>query len=182
MDQTSSPDSRREAAWELVDACHNTGFVCVKNYAKLMAQGVSLPGFQDFYLGFHAECWKTSTIILQALSLGLDLPSDDFLLRFRSETEQLNLKDYSPVSESKVSSREVNRLCAYTDFDLFTLPSDSIADFLTSTVHRIHLPSFDESCAGESHNRTWTLLQCLDYPFTAGQRQKHELKSFGVLC
>ncbi|KAK2627770.1 hypothetical protein QTJ16_002416 [Diplocarpon rosae] len=193
-----------------------------------------LPGFRDFCLKFYAECWKTSKLILQALALGLELPHADYLLKFHSETEnQLSLRHYPPVSESKVSSGEADRLGAHTDFDSFTLLwQDSLGglkvkhpkagiwidappiegtlimnigdvlsrwsnDYLTSTLHRVHLPPFDDSYEGESHDRvtksrfsipyfvapkTDTLLQCLDSPFADGQRQKHELITFQELC
>jgi len=81
-----------------------------------------LPGFRDFALNFHAECWKASEIILRALALGLGLPSEDSLLKFHSDIEnELSYRHYPPISEEKVSNGEVDRLGAHTDFDSFTL-------------------------------------------------------------
>ena len=165
-----------------------------------------LPGFQEFVKIFYAECWKTSQLVLRALSLGLGLQDENYLLKFHGEKEnQVSFRHYPPVSEAKVRSGEMDRLGAHTDFDSFTLlwqdenggltvkiPSTgkwvdvlpiegalvmnigdvltrwsdgnyptfrmrrelrTQADYLVSTVHRVHLPPLEQSYTGKSGNR-----------------------------
>ncbi|KAK0125676.1 hypothetical protein ONS95_000320 [Cadophora gregata] len=82
----------------------------------------TLPGFREFSLKFHTECWKASELILRALALGLGLPSEESLLAFHGDIEnELSYRHYPPISEEKVRNGEVDRLGAHTDFDSFTL-------------------------------------------------------------
>ncbi|CZR56842.1 related to gibberellin 20-oxidase [Phialocephala subalpina] len=81
-----------------------------------------LPGYRVFVDKFYSKCWKTSTSVLRALALGLELESEDYLLQFHSEIEnELTFRHYPPVDAGRVKSGEMDRLGAHTDFDSFTL-------------------------------------------------------------
>ncbi|KAG4438374.1 hypothetical protein IFR05_006136 [Cadophora sp. M221] len=308
--ELSSPKERLQVAHELVEACHSTGFVYIKNYGipasmvdeafkwskkfydlkeedrasaahphgSMIYRGYSklghetvqaiegekfegvpdftesyamgsddnpeqpniwineltLPGFRDFALRFHAECWKASELILRALALGLGLPSEDSLLKFHSEIEnELSYRHYPPISEEKVRRGEVDRLGAHTDFDSFTLLfQDSLGgltvkhprtskwvdappiegavvmnigdalerwsnDYLTSTMHRVHLPPLEDSYEGDGKQRmtrprfsipyfvmpkSETLLHRLDILVASGKEQKYKTITYKQLC
>ena len=82
----------------------------------------TLPGFQAFMKSFYSACWNSAELILQALALGLELPDEDFLLKYHDEADSdLTLRHYPPVNESKVRSGEMDRLGAHTDFGSVTL-------------------------------------------------------------
>ncbi|KAL2075851.1 hypothetical protein VTL71DRAFT_794 [Oculimacula yallundae] len=304
----SSLEDRRRVAHELVEACHTTGFVYIKNsglqasiideafawskkffelkekdrasaahpegsmifrgYSKLghetlqaieggKLEGVPdytesygigsdenpelpnvwidesiLPGFRAFSLKFHAECWRSSELILRALSLGLGLPSEDSLLNFHSSLEnELSYRHYPPISEGTIRNGDVDRLGAHTDFDSFTLLfQDSLGglsvkhpktanwvdaapiegavvmnigdalerwNYLTSTMHRVHLPPLEESYDGEGELRMTlprfsipyfvapkgdTLLQRLNIPLAFDKEPKYPMITYKELC
>lgn len=82
----------------------------------------TLPGFQTFNKKFYAECWRTSQLILRALSLGLGMEDESYLLQFHDESEnELSIRHYPPVNATKIESGELDRLGAHTDFDAFTI-------------------------------------------------------------
>lgn len=71
---------------------------------------------------FYAECWRTSQLVLRALSLGLGMEDESYLLQFHDESEnELSIRHYPPVSAKKIESGELDRLGAHTDFDAFTI-------------------------------------------------------------
>lgn len=80
------------------------------------------PGFRTFVLDFHTECWQVAQNVLHALSIGLGLKDEEFLLKFHEQKEnELSLRHYPPIDEESIRSGKLDRLGAHTDFDSFTL-------------------------------------------------------------
>ena len=206
-----------------------------------------LPGFQSFMESFYAECWKSAQLVLRALALGLELPSEDYLLNYHDEADnELTIRHYPPVNERKVRRGEMDRLGAHSDFGSVTLlfqdafgglkiklprtgewidapPIEGalvmnigdvlsrwsngaymfpegkkvltwLSDYLTSTVHRVHLPTSDLSYQGEGPNRMTrsrysipffvvpkdeVVMECLEFPAIQGQKGKYEPITWG---
>ncbi|KAL1867758.1 hypothetical protein Plec18167_008502 [Paecilomyces lecythidis] len=81
-----------------------------------------LPGFREFTTSFYWECWHTAQDILRALSLGLGLPEEDYLLRFHDgHNNQLRLLHYPPVPASVLESQKSARMPAHTDWGSITM-------------------------------------------------------------
>lgn len=81
-----------------------------------------LPGFRAFTTKFYWECWKTAQDILRALSLGLGLGDEDYLLRFHDgHNNQLRLLHYPPVPASALESQSAARMPAHTDWGSITM-------------------------------------------------------------
>ncbi|KAJ9195186.1 hypothetical protein DTO164E3_6947 [Paecilomyces variotii] len=81
-----------------------------------------LPGFREFTTSFYWECWRTAQDILRALSLGLGLPEEDYLLRFHDgHNNQLRLLHYPPVPASVLESQKSARMPAHTDWGSVTM-------------------------------------------------------------
>lgn len=81
-----------------------------------------VPDFRTFNTKFYWECWRTSQLVLKALALGLELPDEDFLLKFHTGHEnELSLRHYPPISAAVIEEQRMRRLSAHTDFDSFTL-------------------------------------------------------------
>ncbi|KAL2010953.1 hypothetical protein VTN00DRAFT_3671 [Thermoascus crustaceus] len=81
-----------------------------------------LPGFRAFTTRFYWECWKAARDILRALSLGLGLEDEDFLLQFHGgHNNQLRLLHYPPVPASVLESQSSARMPAHTDWGSITM-------------------------------------------------------------
>jgi len=92
------------------------------NDPNISTSDTALTGFQAFMKSFFPECWKVAQLVLRALSLGLELPDKNFLLKYHDEADSdLTIRHYPPVNESKIRSREMDRLGAHSDFDSLTL-------------------------------------------------------------
>jgi isopenicillin N synthase-like dioxygenase len=73
-------------------------------------------------LDFHTECWNVAQNVLRALSIGLGLKDEEFLLKFHQQKEnELSLRHYPPVDEESIRNGKLDRLGAHTDVDSFTL-------------------------------------------------------------
>jgi isopenicillin N synthase-like dioxygenase len=82
----------------------------------------TLPGFRAFTTNFYWECWTVAQQILRALALGLNLPDEDYLLRFHSgHNNQLRLLHYPPVPESVLKAQSATRMPAHTDWGSITM-------------------------------------------------------------
>ncbi|BDD62293.1 hypothetical protein MPDQ_006716 [Monascus purpureus] len=81
-----------------------------------------LPGFRTFTTSFYWTCWAAAQDILRALSLGLSLPDEDYLLRFHDgHNNQLRLLHYPPVPAKELESDTLARMPAHTDWSSITM-------------------------------------------------------------
>ncbi|KAI1098913.1 thymine dioxygenase [Jackrogersella minutella] len=81
-----------------------------------------LPGFREFAMQFYWKCFEAAKQLLRALAIGVGLEDEDFFLRFHSgENNQLRLLHYPPVEAEKLSSNEVARMPAHSDWGTITM-------------------------------------------------------------
>ncbi|KAL9043786.1 MAG: hypothetical protein Q9214_003039, partial [Letrouitia sp. 1 TL-2023] len=81
-----------------------------------------LPGFRTFMTDFYWLFHSNASMLLTALALGLDLPSDSFFTDLHSGHEnQLRLLHYPPVPTSLLESGKATRLDAHSDWCSITL-------------------------------------------------------------
>ncbi|KAI2470934.1 thymine dioxygenase [Annulohypoxylon bovei var. microspora] len=81
-----------------------------------------LPGFREFMVQFYCKCFGAAKELLRALAIGIGLEDEDFFLRFHSgENNQLRLLHYPPVEAEKLSSNEVARMPAHSDWGTITM-------------------------------------------------------------
>ncbi|KAL9610092.1 MAG: hypothetical protein Q9167_005171 [Letrouitia subvulpina] len=81
-----------------------------------------LPGFRTFMTDFYWLFHSNATMLLTALAIGLDLPSDSFFQDFHSGHEnQLRLLHYPSVPTSLLESGKATRLDAHSDWCSITL-------------------------------------------------------------
>ncbi|XDG04426.1 hypothetical protein ABKA04_004041 [Annulohypoxylon sp. FPYF3050] len=81
-----------------------------------------LPGFREFMVPFYWKCFEAGKELLRALAIGIGLEDEDFFLRFHSgENNQLRLLHYPPVEAEKLSSNEVARMPAHSDWGTITM-------------------------------------------------------------
>jgi len=70
---------------------------------------------------FYWTCFKTASLILRALSLGLGLPDEEFLLKLHSGNyNQLRLLHYPPIPARVVEEGKVARMPSHTDWSSIT--------------------------------------------------------------
>ena len=102
----------------------------------------TLPGFRAFTTKFYWTCWDTAKDVIRyvphsahtsceavfvdgwnrALSVGLSLPDEDYLLRFHDgHDNQLRLLHYPPVPAGDLESDMLARMPAHTDWDTITM-------------------------------------------------------------
>ena len=76
-----------------------------------------LPGFRVEANLLYRDCWTLSAQILRALALGLDLDTEDDLLKFHSvQNHKLAFRHYPSIDAEKARSIGVPRLSAHRDF------------------------------------------------------------------
>lgn len=81
-----------------------------------------LPGFQEFTTKFYWECWGVAQDILRLLAIGLNLPDEDYLLRFHDgHNNQLRLLHYPPVPAAALETESSARMPAHTDWGSVTM-------------------------------------------------------------
>ncbi|KAI1462701.1 Clavaminate synthase-like protein [Annulohypoxylon moriforme] len=81
-----------------------------------------LPGFREFMVPFYWKCFGAGKELLRALAIGIGLEDEDFFLRFHSgENNQLRLLHYPPVEAEKLSSNQVARMPAHSDWGTITM-------------------------------------------------------------
>lgn len=81
-----------------------------------------LPGFREFTTKFYWECWTVAQDILRALAIGLNLPDEDYFLRFHDgHNNQLRLLHYPPVPAAALESESSARMPAHTDWGAITM-------------------------------------------------------------
>lgn len=81
-----------------------------------------LPGFRRFMTEFYWKCFEAAKELLRALAIGIDLEDEDFFLRYHSGVNnQLRLLHYPPIEAEKLSSNEVARMPAHSDWGTITM-------------------------------------------------------------
>lgn len=77
----------------------------------------NLPGFRALANCLYQDCWNLSVQLLRALALGLDLDSEDDLLKFHSvQHSKLAFRHYPSVDVEKARNMGIERLSAHRDF------------------------------------------------------------------
>jgi isopenicillin N synthase-like dioxygenase len=72
--------------------------------------------------GFYSHCFDAAKEIIRAITLGIGLEDEDYLLRFHSgNNNQLRLLHYPPVETEKLSSDALARMPAHTDWGTITM-------------------------------------------------------------
>ncbi|KAH8892197.1 Clavaminate synthase-like protein [Thozetella sp. PMI_491] len=81
-----------------------------------------LPGFRSFMTGFYWQCFGTAKEVLRAMTLGIGLEDENYLLKFHSgANNQLRLLHYPPVETEKLSSNALARMPAHSDWGTITM-------------------------------------------------------------
>jgi isopenicillin N synthase-like dioxygenase len=91
----------------------------------LWPDDTELAGFQDFVLGFEAQCWDLAMRVLSCFAEKLGFDRDFFARAHDPESAEyqstLRLIHYLPVPEEQKGRPGVWRAGAHTDFDCLTL-------------------------------------------------------------
>ncbi|KAF2098251.1 Clavaminate synthase-like protein [Rhizodiscina lignyota] len=81
----------------------------------------TLPGFRKFTTEFYWTCNKLAVELIRALSLGLGLPDNDYLMQFHSgHNNQLRLLHYPPIPAASLEDQSAARMPAHTDWGTIT--------------------------------------------------------------
>lgn len=81
----------------------------------------TLPGFSSFLETFYWKCHEISQQLLSAISLGLNLPTTDFLGKFHTTNNQLRILHYPPIPAGEIERGEAARMPAHSDWGSITL-------------------------------------------------------------
>ncbi|KAE9370175.1 Clavaminate synthase-like protein [Stipitochalara longipes BDJ] len=160
----------------------------------------ALPGFHAFMF-FFPECWKVAQLVLRALSPRPELPDENFLLKFHDEADSdLAIRHYPPANESKIRIAETGQwidappIGGALVMNIGDVLSRWGNDYLTSTVHRVHLLISDLSYQREGKDRMTrsrysipffvvpkddAVMECLEFPAIQGEKAKCEPITWG---
>ena len=80
-----------------------------------------VPGFQEFMDEFFIACHEAGCSIIEALSVGMDLPQDFFTSKLSSVSSQLRLLRYPSIPEADFLNHSKTRFSAHADWSFLTI-------------------------------------------------------------
>ncbi|KAL9122706.1 MAG: hypothetical protein Q9187_000744 [Circinaria calcarea] len=90
-------------------------------YPNLWLANAHLPDFRHHVESFYTAFHTTGLYLLEALELGLALPSDSLLSRASPDASELRLNHYPPISTHELCTTNTRRIWPHTDLGIFTL-------------------------------------------------------------
>ncbi|KAM3417322.1 hypothetical protein BST61_g5574 [Cercospora zeina] len=82
----------------------------------------SLANFRSFSTSFYWSCNSIAQEILRCIAAGLDLPDEDFFVRYCSgHNNQLRLLHYPPIPASDIETGRAARISSHSDWGVVTL-------------------------------------------------------------
>jgi isopenicillin N synthase-like dioxygenase len=88
-------------------------------YNNIWPPGDVLDSFQPTFTSFFSACYRTELAILEAISLGLGLPTQTLSQLHAAQSNELRLTHYPAVSRGDFAHS--TRIAAHTDFGTITL-------------------------------------------------------------
>ncbi|KMU87045.1 thymine dioxygenase [Coccidioides immitis H538.4] len=80
-----------------------------------------LPGFRSFMTQFYWDCFEVTKNVLGAISIGIGLEEEDYLLKFHSgHNNQLRLLHYPPLPAALLEEQKYARMPSHTDWSTIT--------------------------------------------------------------
>ncbi|EER28065.1 hypothetical protein D8B26_006723 [Coccidioides posadasii str. Silveira] len=80
-----------------------------------------LPGFRSFMTQFYWDCFEVTKNVLRAISIGIGLEEEDYLLKFHSgHNNQLRLLHYPPLPAALLEEQKYARMPSHTDWSTIT--------------------------------------------------------------
>ncbi|KAI1935652.1 hypothetical protein LOZ66_005192 [Ophidiomyces ophidiicola] len=80
-----------------------------------------LPGFRKFMTQFYCDCFQVAKNILRAITLGIGIDDQDYLLKFYSGyNNQLRLLRYPPIPAYLLEHAKYARMPSHTDWSTIT--------------------------------------------------------------
>lgn len=80
-----------------------------------------MPTFREHIESYYIAFQQTATYLLQAIELGLDLPSGSMISRAFPDASELRLNHYPSISATELTTKNTRRIWPHTDLGILSL-------------------------------------------------------------